>query len=84
MAMGGELQGKDGGRSPPQKTCAVITDAGEDKHDQATLENVFQRSCYIWNTMLTFKVKQGHFINHRSVNMHTKSSQSTAGTLSVQ
>lgn len=47
MAMGGELRGKDGGRSLPQKTCAVITDVGEDKHNQATLENVFQRSCYI-------------------------------------
>lgn len=73
MAMGGELQGKDGGRSLPQKTCAVITDVGEDKHNQATVENVFQRSCYIWNTMLAYKVKQGHFINHWRVNMHIKS-----------
>lgn len=41
MAMGGELQGEDGNRSPPRKTCAVITDVSEDKHNQATLENAF-------------------------------------------
>lgn len=36
MAMGGELQGeRPGGRMPPRKTCAGITEEVEDKHIQA-------------------------------------------------